>query len=125
MALEARRSQNPFIWARVVNLVIGVWLFISAFVWPHTVQSRTNTWVLGLLVVVFALVSMAQPTARWLNTLAAIWLFFSTLAIFHTEAATVWNNVIVAIVVFAVSFIGGYGEQRLTPRRTTQQPLNV
>jgi uncharacterized membrane protein len=124
MALEARRSQNPFIWARVVNLVIGVWLFISAFVWPHTVQSRANTWILGLIIVVFALISMAQPTARWLNTLAAIWLFFSTLAIFHTEQGTVWNNVIVAIVVFAVSFIGGYGEQRLTPGRT-QQPLNV
>ncbi|HEY2744451.1 MAG TPA: SPW repeat protein [Polyangia bacterium] len=125
MAMEARRSQNPFLWARIVNLILGVWLFISAFVWPHTMPSQTNTWILGLLIVLFALFSTAQPGARWLNTLAAIWLFFSSLAIFHTSPATVWNNVIVAIVVFVVSFIGGY-ERRVTPTPTrTQTPLGV
>ena len=117
-----QRTNQPFMWARVLNLLIGVWLFISAFVWPHTVPAQTNTWILGVLIVVFALWAMAQPTARWLNTLAAIWLFFSTLAITHHSPATVWNNVIVAIVVFVISFIGGYSDRRIvttTPRTTT------
>ena len=116
MALEARRTRDPFMAARVLNLLIGVWLFISAFVWPHTVAARTNTWILGVLSVVVALIAMAQPMARWLNTLAAIWLFFSTLAISHTTQATVINNIIVAIVVFILSFIGSYAA---IDRRTT------
>lgn len=116
MALEARRTRDPFMAARVLNLLIGVWLFISAFVWPHTVAARTNTWILGVLIVVFALIAMAQPMARWLNTLAAIWLFFSTLAISHMSQATVINNIIVAIVVFILSFIGSYAA---IDRRTT------
>jgi len=116
MALQARRTTDPFLAARVLNLLLGVWLFISAFVWPHTVAARTNTWILGVLIVVFALIAMAQPMARWLNTLAAIWLFFSTLAISHMSQATVINNIIVAIVVFILSFIGSYAA---IDRRTT------
>jgi|SRR6185312_1497214 len=111
MAMQARRSSNPLVWAPIVNLVLGAWLFVSAFAWPHTVHARANTWILGLLIAVFAIYAIAQPTARWLNTVAAVWLFFSSLAIGHMEAATVWNNVIVAILVFALSFVGRYGER--------------
>jgi len=116
MAIEVGRTRNPFIWARIVNLLIGVWLFISAFVWPHNVHSRANTWILGVMIVLFSIFATAQPTARWLNTLAAIWLFFSTLAISHMSQATVINNIIVAIVVFILSFIGSYAA---IDRRTT------
>jgi hypothetical protein len=116
--MQARRSSNPLLWAPIVNLVLGAWLFVSAFVWPHAGHARANTWILGLLIAVFALYAIAQPTARWLNTLAAIWLFFSSLAIGHMEAATVWNNVIVAVIVFALSFVGRYGDRRVTPAGT-------
>lgn len=44
------------------------------------------------------------------DTLAAIWLFFSSLAIEHMSVGSVWNNVIVAVIVFALSFVGRYGE---------------
>jgi hypothetical protein len=112
------RVKNPYLWARIVNFLLGVWLFISAFVWQHTAAERTNTWILGIWIAVFALVAMAQPVARWLNTLAAIWLFFATLAIFHTQSGTLWNNLIVAVVVFILSFVGGtMGERRVGMRR--------
>jgi hypothetical protein len=117
--MEVTRTRNPFLWARIINLLLGVWLFISAFVWPHTVHSRANTWILGVLIAIFSLLATTQPNARWLNTLAAIWLFFSSLAIFHTTQATVWNNVIVAIIVFVLSFVGGEARS-VTTRRTTQ-----
>jgi hypothetical protein len=124
MAIVTTRSRDPYLWARIVNFFIGVWLFISAFVWPHTASSMTNTWILGVLIAVFALIGMAQPSARWLNTLASIWLFFSTLSIFHSNQATVWNNVIVAIVVFVLSFVGGYAERMVTTR-TTRPPTTA
>ncbi len=97
----AARSAPP----RIINVILGVWLFISAFIWPHSRAQMTNTWILGVLCVVFALVAMAVPWARYLNTLLAIWLFISAWALPTVSAGTVWNNVLVAIAIFIVSLI--------------------
>lgn len=94
---------------RLVNAVLGVWLFISAFAWPHTVAQRTNTWILGVLAVIFALVAMKAPRARYLNTILAIWLFISAWALPRIMAGTVWNNVLVAIAIFIVSLLSSMG----------------
>jgi hypothetical protein len=122
MALHTRQPAAQWMGARGLNLLIGVWLFISAFVWPHAVASRTNTWILGVLIVAFALIAMAQPAARWLNALAALWLFFSTLLSFHDTTATLWNNIIVAIVVFIVALVGNMGARDVTSIR---RPINA
>lgn len=105
--------------ARWVNIVLGVWLFISAFLWSHTPAERTNTWILGALCVIFAVIALSAPAARWLNTALSIWLFISVWALPHQSLATMWNNAIVAIVVFAASLVPGAGERRpLAPSRT-------
>jgi hypothetical protein len=93
-------------------LALGVWLFISAFIWPHSMASQTNTWIVGLLIAIFAAASLTQPQARWLNVLAAVWLFISTLAVFHPVPGTAWNNAIVAVIVFALALATGPAETR-------------
>ena len=90
---------------RIINVILGVWLFISAFVWPHTTSQMTNTWICGVLAVVFALVAMAVPWVRYLNTLLAIWLFISAWALPSRSPGTIWNNVLVAIAIFIVSLV--------------------
>ncbi len=105
--------------ARWVNLVLGVWLFISAFVWEHTAAERTNTWILGVLCVIFAIIAMSAPAARWLNTALSIWLFISVWALPHDNIATMWNNALVAIAVFIVSLIPRGVEPAL---RTHREP---
>ncbi len=102
MAMSPSWAANSKV-ARGINVVLGIWLFISAFAWEHTFAERTNTWILGVLCVVFALVAMSTSTARWLNTALAIWLFISVWALPHDNLGTMWNNAIVAIVVFLVS----------------------
>ncbi len=97
--------------ARYVNVVLGVWLFISAFVWEHTAAERTNTWILGVLFVVFALVAMQSPGARWVNTALSIWLFISVWALPHDNLGTMWNNALVAIAVFIASLVAGPRER--------------
>ena len=92
-------------WPRWVNFLIGVWLIISAFAWPHSAGARTHTWVLGALIAIASIWAMFTPGARFLNTIFAIWLFFATLVIYHASSATVWNNVIAAVVVFVLSLI--------------------
>lgn len=90
---------------RIINIVLGVWLFISAFAWTHSHAQMTNTWVVGVLGVIFALAAMTVPWARYLNTLLAIWLFISAWALPTVSAGTVWNNVLVAIAMFVMSLV--------------------
>jgi len=90
---------------RVVNIIAGVWLFISAFIWPHTSAQRLNTWIIGALFVVFAAIAMSDARVRFVNTVLAVWLFFFTLAAPHMSSGTLWNNVIIAVIVFVLSLI--------------------
>jgi hypothetical protein len=90
---------------RWINLLLGVWLFISAFAWPHTMAEMTDAWVVGLLIVAASVIAMYWPTARYANTVLAIWLFFSSLGFPHQHTATIWNHVIVAIIVFVLSLV--------------------
>ncbi|HUJ59379.1 MAG TPA: hypothetical protein VLX92_12830 [Kofleriaceae bacterium] len=98
-------DDNPttHIWPRAVNLIAGVWLFISAFVWPHTMGELTDTWIVGVLIAIASIWALYTPAMRFANTVLSIWLFFSTLVIAHTVVATTWNNLIAAIVVFVMS----------------------
>lgn len=106
MALQNRASAvAPDPTARIINAALGVWLFISAFAWPHLLAQRTNTWILGILTVVFSLGATRLPQMRYLNTVLAIWLFISAWALPHISAGTVWNNVLVAIAVFVLSLV--------------------
>lgn len=99
------RTSGQNLAARFTNVILGAWLFVSAFLWAHTGASQSNSWILGILIVAFALLAIAFPPARFLNTAAAVWLFVSTLFIDHFYAATAWHNAILAIIVFAVSLI--------------------
>jgi hypothetical protein len=91
----------------LVNIVLGAWLFISTFIWPHAGSSATNTWVVGLLIVIVAIIAMYWPVVRWLNTLLGAWLFISAFVISNIFLATTWNNAIVAILVFLISLMPG------------------
>jgi hypothetical protein len=95
--------------ARVLNVVVGAWVVLSAFLWHHTLSSRTNTWICGLLVVVFSLIALRAPRARFVTTAVAVWLFITSFTIATVSESTVWNNWICAVVIFFISLVpGGY-----------------
>jgi hypothetical protein len=78
----------------------------------------TNTWIVGVLQVIFALVAIFSVSqARYLNTILSIWLFISAFALPSVSSGTIWNNVIVAILTFACSLVPGHGEPRGMLRR--------
>jgi hypothetical protein len=91
--------------ARTLNVLLGVWLFISAFAWPHNQAEMTNTWILGVLCVIFALVATRVEWVRYANTVLAVWLFVSAFALHPASHATVWNNGLVAIAIFVISLL--------------------
>ena len=90
---------------RAVNIVLGLWLFLSAFLWEHTQAQMTNTWVVGALCFALALSASRFPAARYFNTALSVWLFISTFALPTANTGTVWNNAIIAVAIFVVSLV--------------------
>lgn len=99
--------------ARVVNVTLATWLFISAFVWPHSPAQFTNTWTMGALCTVIAGLALSTPAVRYANTLLAAWVFLSAFVLPAQHRGTVWNNALVAVAIFAISLVPATPSRRL------------
>lgn len=100
-------------WPRYLNALLGAWLFISTFLWHHTANAMSNTWIVGFMMAFTAVVALSTPAVRWFNTVLAVWLAFTTLAMSGIRPITGWNNMIVALVVFVLSVIPSPAERRV------------
>lgn len=103
---------------RVVSILLSVWLFISAFIWVHTGIQFTNTWIVGIAGVAFALLTMLSPAFRYLSTLLSLWLFISVFVL-PTDTATAWNNALVGVALFFLSLVGSSDQRIQKPIRTS------
>jgi hypothetical protein len=104
---SSTRAARGGMWsgARLANVTLGLWLFVSAFLWPHDPVPRANTWVVGLVIATIAAVGTPTPAIRAISAVPAIWLFFSAFWIPDVSGATLWNNAIVAVVVLVLSVV--------------------
>jgi hypothetical protein len=102
--------------ARILDALLGVWLFFSGFLWDHTDAQRVNAWTIGVLFVSVALVARAASGMRYVNTALSAWLFVSVWALPHISAVTRWNDGIVAVCVFALSLLAGSAEAAASAR---------
>jgi hypothetical protein len=62
--------------ARIINLLLGVWLSASPAVLGYADPARTHDWVIGPVIASIACVAIWQVTRplRWANLLLGIWL---------------------------------------------------
>ncbi|MCC6483248.1 MAG: SPW repeat protein [Armatimonadetes bacterium] len=102
-------------WQDWVNLFIGIWLFVATWVLSASVAKGSaqsaaawNSGVLGIIVFVLALWSLAAPramVAEWINVIAGIWLFIAPWALaFHAIAtAAAWNQWVFGIITFILA----------------------
>lgn len=90
---------------RLANAVLGIWLSVSTFIWPHAAAQRSDALVIGILAVAFALSAIQYPTVRYMNSVLAIWLLFSAWAGEVATDMTRWNNTLVASAMFALSLV--------------------
>jgi threonine/homoserine efflux transporter RhtA len=90
---------------RVFNALIGVWLFVTAFMWPHTQSEGTLTVVCAVLTFLLAIASFYTMAARYGNIVVAAALFIGTLVLPAVTRASIWNNVIVAVAILGASLL--------------------
>lgn len=91
-----------------INVLAGIWLFISAFVIYAHGPMVTNNIIFGIIVTVLALIRVSgaydQSWLSWLNALCGIWVIISPWAVMGTGAngptqGMIINNVITGAVV--------------------------
>lgn len=93
--------------ARLFNVVVGTWLIVSGFAWPHDVRMLKATIACGLLTIVLSVASifLERPARLVTGLVSAILLFLSVLRVGRHDPV-LWNNVIVALVISLTAFIG-------------------
>jgi hypothetical protein len=92
--------------ARYVNIALGFWLFVTAFLWPHGSGQFINTWLMGLIVAVTAAGALRVPGLRYVSTAAGVWLIVSLFAWPTVSSPTAWHNVFVGAAIALVSLVG-------------------
>ena len=104
--------------ARYANMILGLWLFLTAFAWRHAPAAWANTWIVGLLVVAVAIWGLTYPRLWRLNALLGVWLIVAAIAFPHILAASRWNNIVVGFLITVVSGIAWAtgGEEQQLPR---------
>ncbi len=101
-----RSGAAGYPWPRLANMLLGMWLQISAFAWPHSDGGRISSWVMGLLISIVAVLSLGAPPMRWLNGVLALWLILWTAATATGDALGYGNAVAVGLLVLVLSTIG-------------------
>ena len=96
--------------ARIANIILGVWLVLSSFIWRDTAAEFANAWIVGVVIVLVSLAAFWAPNLRHVNCAMAGWLFLSAWWMRWQRTATFWNTVVVAVLVFAFSLIPTPGE---------------
>jgi hypothetical protein len=110
-------------WQSWLNLVVGIWLFISPWVLGTTSDAATawNAWIIGVAIFVVALLASSTPAsaaAPWANVVLGVWLFISPWVLRYVDVtdgainAWVFGVVTVLVALWAMSV-----------RRTVQPPM--
>ncbi len=107
-------------WGRVVEIMLGLWLLLSPFIFEHWQRGETGLWVSdfasGGAIIVFAALSFWQPArfAHVLNLAVAFWLiawgYFSG---GYPSAPGYQNEILVGLVLIFFAII---------PTNATQPP---
>src|SRR5438045_9628500 len=90
---------------RIFNALIGIWLFVTAFMWPHTPAEMTVTVVAAILTFALAILAIYTRAASYMNEIVAVLLFLSVLTVHSLARATMWYNVIVTIELFICALL--------------------
>ena len=60
---------------RIFNALLAIWLFVTAFMWPHGHHQFAITIIAAVLTFVLAIFEIYSGAARYLNVVVAIFLF--------------------------------------------------
>jgi hypothetical protein len=107
---------HPALGASLLALFAGLWLFVSPWVYGAPGNSAAwNSWIVGALIFLFALIRRSQPAATklsWLNSMLGIWVFVSPWVFGYTGTAGRFiNSMCVGFIVFCAAIVAANSER--------------
>ena len=88
----------------VSTAVLGLWLFLSAFLWPHSRFQLFNAWIVGMAAVTIATLSISNRARSGYGASAlGAWLIITSLFLARAGSATFWNHILVG---FCLALVG-------------------
>jgi hypothetical protein len=84
--------------------VLGGWLLISAFVWPHHGAELYSALISGSLALLCGVWLLRFPALQYASTALGAWLIFSALGLAH-RPLTAWHDGLVGAAILALSSI--------------------
>lgn len=91
----------------IINLVLGIWLILSPFLFSYSSTAMTDSIILGTIIAILAVIRLSAPAqtwASWFNGIAGLWLIIAPFIIGSTESAVLWNQITVGLAVAALGF---------------------
>ena len=82
---------------RVFNILMGLWLFASAFILPQSRGQVASTAICGALVALFAALTSYNRRARYLTAAVGVLVVVLAFALHPLGSATFWHNGIMGI----------------------------
>lgn len=100
-------------WARILNVSLGVWLMAASDVLNYAGGARTNDVIVGALVASFAVIAIWEVTrpARWANVALGAWLIAAGWVLGFEQTAAV-NGSVVGVFVVTFGFVRGKVRER-------------
>jgi hypothetical protein len=102
-------------WARLFNVVIGIWLMASPGIFPeaYTESASLNNHILGPVVIACSIIALHEVARglRWVNLVIGVWLLIAPWVLGYTQLPAV-NGMITG------ALLGGAA---LVPGRSWQQ----
>jgi hypothetical protein len=92
--------------ARILGVLLGLWLLMSTFMWPHSSAQATNAVLCGIACMVFSLLGLYFGPARFVTAALGAWLALSTAFMPTPSRGGAWHNAVVGIVMFVLGMIG-------------------
>jgi hypothetical protein len=83
--------------ARLFNILMGMWLFVSAFVLPQGRGQVASTAVLGVLTTLFAVLTSYDQRSRYLTEIIGALVVVLAFAAHPLGSAAFWHNGVMGI----------------------------
>ena len=90
--------------ASVADIILGLWLIASMFLWRHAPAHMLSAGAVGILAVVFGVMARRGHTwARWLVAPLGAWLFVSVWILPRGSVPIVIHHFLVGTLIFGFS----------------------
>lgn len=123
---SSMRSAGPVKMASGLNILAGIWLFVSPWVYgAYTNPDAWNSWIVGAIIVILAAIRFASPAGlsgfSWFNLLLGAYVFASPwIHAYTANTGRFVNSLCVGVVVFFLALTSATA----TPRTAHTTPMH-